>query len=95
MTTEPLVRQKLTKWSLVLAVLLIVCGLFALALPMFASIGVVQVLAWIVVFSGITQLVYAFRSEGVWRIAWKGLVAVLYVFAGMWLLFHPLWALRH
>src|SRR5271163_767781 len=90
MTTQPLVQQKLTKWSLGLAVILIVFGLLALALPMFASIGVVRVLAWIVVFNGITQLAYAFRSEGVGRVAWKFLVAVLYIMAGIWLLFNPL-----
>jgi uncharacterized membrane protein HdeD (DUF308 family) len=90
MTTQQLVSGKVTTWSIALAVVLIVFGLLALALPMFTSIGVVRVLAWIVVFNGIFQLAYAFRSYGVGRVAWKFLVAVLYVMAGMWLLFHPL-----
>jgi uncharacterized membrane protein HdeD (DUF308 family) len=90
MTTQQLVPEKVTTWSIALAVILIAFGLLALALPMFTSIGVVRVLAWIVVFNGIFQLAYAFRSHGVGRVAWKFLVAVLYVMAGMWLLFHPL-----
>ncbi len=90
MTTEKSVQEKVTTGSIALAVVLIAFGLLALALPMFASIGVVRVLAWIVVFNGIFQFAYAFRSLGVGRVAWKFLVAVLYVMAGMWLLFHPL-----
>jgi uncharacterized membrane protein HdeD (DUF308 family) len=80
--------------SVALAVLLIVLGLIAIALPMLASFGVVRVLAWLILFDGVAQLVYAFRSEGVGRTIWKVLVALLYLAAGVYLLVHPLLGLK-
>jgi len=82
--------QPVHKPSVALAILLIVLGALALALPMLASFGVIRVLAWLLLFDGIAQFVYAFRSEGVGRTLWKLLVAVLYLVAGFYLLTHPL-----
>jgi uncharacterized membrane protein HdeD (DUF308 family) len=76
--------------SLFLAITLIVLGLLAMTLPTVTSIGVVKVLGWLIIFDGFAQLVHAFRSEGVGRIAWKILVAILYLAAGAYLLANPL-----
>ena len=75
--------------SMVLSFLLIIFGLLALALPMVTSVGVVLLLAWLIVFDGLTQLVHAFQSKGIGHIAWKLLVAVLYLFAAAYLIGHP------
>jgi hypothetical protein len=69
-------------------------GIMALALPMVTPVGVVLLLAWLIlfdglVFDGLVQLVHAFQSKGVGHIAWKLLVAALYLFAGAYLLAHP------
>jgi uncharacterized membrane protein HdeD (DUF308 family) len=76
--------------SLVLAIALIVLGLLAMTLPTITTIGAVKVLGWLIIFNGFAQLVHAFQSEGVGRIAWKILVAVLYLAAGAYLLANPL-----
>jgi uncharacterized membrane protein HdeD (DUF308 family) len=76
--------------SILLAILLIVFGILAIGLPMIASIGVVRVLSWLLLFGGIAQLVYAFRSEGVGQTTWKILVAILYIAVGGYLLANPL-----
>jgi uncharacterized membrane protein HdeD (DUF308 family) len=76
--------------SIILAILLIVLGLLAIFLPTAASIGVARVLSWLLLFDGIFQLVYAFRSKGIGSTIWKFLVAVLYIGAGVYLLMHPL-----
>jgi len=76
--------------SIPLAVLLILCGMAALALPIVASWGVVLVIAWLIISSGVIQLVHAFRSKGVGNISWKIVVAILYLVVGGYLLFHPL-----
>jgi uncharacterized membrane protein HdeD (DUF308 family) len=72
--------------SLFLAIILIILGLMAITLPRLTSIGAVKVLGWLLVFDGFAQLVHAFQSEGVGRIAWKILVAFLYLAGGTYLL---------
>lgn len=76
--------------SIVWAVLLIVFGFLAIALPLATSLGVVLVLAWLIVFSGGFQFIHAFQSKGAGSIAWKLLVAVVYLIAGIYFLLHPL-----
>ncbi len=76
--------------SIVWAILLIVFGILAIALPLATSIGVVLILAWLLVFSGGFQFIHAFRSHGAGSIAWKLLVAVVYLAAGLYFVMHPL-----
>ena len=87
MSAEP--RQSFRS-SALFAILLIVLGILAISLPALASIGVARVLSWLILFEGIIQLVYAFKSEGVGSKIWKILVSVLYIFVGGYLLVHPL-----
>lgn len=84
------ISQRSSKSSLILAIILIVLGLLAITLPTAGSIGVVKVLAWLIIFDGFAQLVHAFQSEGVGRVAWKVLVSILYLAAGAYLLANPL-----
>ena len=46
--------------------------------------------SWLLFFDGIIQFFDAFKSQGVGRILWKVLVALLYVGAGIYLLLNPL-----
>jgi uncharacterized membrane protein HdeD (DUF308 family) len=84
------ISQRFPKSSLTLAIILIVLGLLAITLPTATSIGAVKVLAWLLIIDGFVQLVYAFQSEGVGRIAWKVLVSVLYLVGGIYLIANPL-----
>jgi len=76
--------------SIVLAILLIVFGFLAIAIPFASSWGVVVVIAWLIVFSGGTQFIHAFQSKGVGHILWKLLVAIIYLIAGFYFLLHPI-----
>ncbi len=76
--------------SIVWAILLIVFGFLAIAVPFATSWGVVIVVAWLIVFSGGFQFIHAFQSKGVGHILWKLLVAILYVVVGLYFLLHPL-----
>src|SRR5271166_1263051 len=76
--------------SMVWAIVLIVFGFLAVALPFATSWGVVVVIAWLIVFSGGFQFIHAFQSHGVGHILWKLLVAVLYLIVGLYFLLHPL-----
>ena len=76
--------------SIAWAILLIIFGFLAIALPFATSWGVVVVLAWLIIFSGGFQFVHAFQSQGVGHILWKLLVAILYLIVGIYLLLNPL-----
>src|SRR5271165_7160068 len=76
--------------SIIWAILLIVFGFLAIALPLATSLGVVVVIAWLLIFSGGFQLVHAFQSKGAGNILWKVLVALLYLAVGISVLFRPL-----
>ena len=87
-TSTPMARWSST--SLVWPIVLILIGILALALPVASSFGVARVLSWLLFFDGIILFFYAFKSEGVGRIVWKVLVAILYVGGGIYLLLNPL-----
>jgi uncharacterized membrane protein HdeD (DUF308 family) len=76
--------------SISLAILLIICGMAALALPIITSWSVVLVIAWLIIVSGVVQLVHVIRSRETGNNLWKLVVAVLYLVVGIYLLFHPL-----
>src|ERR1035437_5574791 len=77
--------------SIVWAILLIVFGFLAIALPFATSWGVVVVIAWLVIFSGGFQFIHAFQSQGVGHILWKLLGAILYLFDGLVTLCSACW----
>ena len=79
------IPQRPSRSSLFLAFILIILGLLAITLPTVASIGAVKMLGWLIIFDGFAQLIHAFMSAGVGRIAWKLLIAVLYLAGGTYL----------
>jgi len=75
--------------SLIWAIVLILFGFLAIALPFATSFGVVIVVAWLIVFSGAFQFIHAFQSQGIGSTIWKLLVAILYLIMGIYFLLHP------
>lgn len=73
-------------------VLMIVVGLLALWLPVASSIGVTRILGWLLIFDAGFQLIHSFRSHGAGHIAWKVLVALVFLIAGIYFLTHTLLA---
>lgn len=88
--TDNVLQRDRPRSSIPLALLLIFVGMVALALPMLTSWSVVLVIAWLIISSGVIQLIHAFRSRGVGTILWKVAVALLYLVVGGYLVFHPL-----
>ena len=76
--------------SLTWPIVLIIIGVVALALPAVTSFAVARILAWVLFFDGIIQIFYAFKSQGIGRLVWKMLIAVLYILGGLYLLANPL-----
>jgi uncharacterized membrane protein HdeD (DUF308 family) len=71
------------------AIVMIVLGFAAVLLPFAAGIGVSVVVSWIVAFSGVAYLVYAFAASGAGAFLWRMLIGAVYVFGGGYLAFHP------
>jgi uncharacterized membrane protein HdeD (DUF308 family) len=77
-------------WSIVLSILMIFAGFLAIALPPVAGIGVNIVVAWLLVFSGATHLVFAWHTRTAGGVLWELLLGILYIGIGAYLLLHPL-----
>jgi hypothetical protein len=67
---EVMSRQVLTR-SILWSILLIILGFIAIASPIASSIGAALVIGWLVLISGLVQLVHAFQSKGIGHIVWK------------------------
>ena len=69
-------------WFLLLGILLIVVGMVAIAYPLAATVATVQVLGFLLLFSGVMEII-----SGIWTRRWGGFFAhllcgVLYLIAG-------------
>ena len=92
--TEVTGISEVTGMSTGLAVLMIVLGILAIALPLATGIGVSIVVGWIIVFGGFTYLAYAFAAQGAGAFLWRILIGIAYVIGGFYLVFHPGLALK-
>jgi len=67
---------------------MIIAGMIAIFAPLQAGLVVVIVVGWMAIFNGGAQLVYAFSHEA--RHRWlEGLLGIIYIIAGIYLLMHP------
>jgi uncharacterized membrane protein HdeD (DUF308 family) len=82
--------RKASGWSILWGILLLICGLLAIAMPLASSIGLVLLLGWLILFSAIWHLIYAFQAGSVGGVLWQIVLALLYGFVGIYMLFHPL-----
>jgi uncharacterized membrane protein HdeD (DUF308 family) len=84
---------KAVNWSIALSVLLIVAGLFAVLIPSLSGIAITLFFGWAMIFSGITHLVFAFKTHTTGGRIWELLIGAVYLFTGVYLILHPLDAL--
>lgn len=78
-----------TTWSVVLSVLMIIAGMLAILLPQVAGIAITAVVGWLLLFSGVLHLVYAFRSSTAGHVVWEILLGIAYGAIGLYLLARP------
>jgi uncharacterized membrane protein HdeD (DUF308 family) len=88
-TPSDVVRHASTT-SILWGVLLIVCGIVAIALPLLAAVAVNALVAWLIFVAGAVHLLLAFRVHGAGSKIWKLLVGLAYLFFGGYLIVHPL-----
>ena len=82
--------RKASGWSMVLGIVMLICGILAIGLPFASSLGIVVLLAWLILFAGVCHLIFAFQSHSIGGFLWKVLLAIVYGFAGFYMLMNPL-----
>ena len=88
--TTPGAARKASGWSILWGVLFLICGIVAIAMPIASSIGIAILLGWLILFSAVWHLIYAFQAKGVGGVLWQILLALLYGCIGIYMLIHPL-----
>jgi uncharacterized membrane protein HdeD (DUF308 family) len=88
-TSVGTIVRKSLGWSIGLSVLMIVAGLLAIAVPQAAGVAVNIIVAWLLVFSGVFHLVFAWHVRTTGGMIWELLLGVLYAAIGVYLLVHP------
>ena len=84
------VLKKSSGWAIAWSILLIALGVIAIAVPFAAAVAVTALVGWLLIFGGIFHFVMAFSTRGAGAVLWEVLVALVYVFGGGYMLFHPL-----
>jgi uncharacterized membrane protein HdeD (DUF308 family) len=88
MSIGTIVKESLG-WSIALSVLMIVAGILAIIVPPAAGVAVVFLVAWLLVLSGGAHLVFAWHTRTTGGMIWELLLGIVYVFAGAYVLRHP------
>ena len=76
-------------WSIFVAVLLLLAGLMAIALPFFAGIAASVFFGWLLMIAGIAHLVYAWSERGAGAVLWQILIGIAYLIAALYMLVLP------
>src|SRR5262249_48717117 len=63
--------QTATTWSIALSVLMIGAGMLAIGLPMIAGAAVTALVGWLLIFSGLFHLAFAWRAGRPVAVLWQ------------------------
>jgi uncharacterized membrane protein HdeD (DUF308 family) len=83
-----LAKRSIT-WSIVLSVLMILAGILAIVVPPAAGLAVTVVVGWLLIFSGVAHLVFAWHRRAVGSMIWQLLLGIVYILIGAYLLLNP------
>src|SRR5947207_2837748 len=81
--------HKATTWSIVLSVLMIAAGVLAICVPVVAGVAVTAIVGWLLVFSGLLHLAFAWRAGRAGAVLWEILLGIVYGAIGFYLLTSP------
>ncbi len=89
----PAVRATLG-WSLALAILLTLAGLFAIVIPIVTGIAVTLIAGWFFLLVGTLHFLFAWKTHTTSGVLWEILLGILYLFSGLYLIVHPIFGLE-
>jgi uncharacterized membrane protein HdeD (DUF308 family) len=81
--------HKAATWSIVLSVLMIAAGVLAICAPLIAGVAVTAIVGWLLLFSGLLHLAFAWRAGRAGTVLWEILVGIVYGAIGFYLIASP------
>jgi uncharacterized membrane protein HdeD (DUF308 family) len=79
-------------WFIVIGVILLCLGFFALIYQFFATVFSVYYIAFLLIFAGITQVVHSFQIKGLDQTALWAIMGILYIVTGVVAIYNPILA---
>lgn len=89
MTSATTARVHPATWSIVFSVMMIAAGVLAIGLPQVAGVAVTEVVAWLLIFSGVLHVAFAWRPSHAVAVIWEILLGLVYGAIGFYLMGHP------
>jgi uncharacterized membrane protein HdeD (DUF308 family) len=77
-------------WGIAFAVLIILAGVVAIALPFASGIAITIVIGWLLVISGVFHIADAFHAKGAGSFIWRFLIGLVFIIGGLDIAFVPL-----
>jgi uncharacterized membrane protein HdeD (DUF308 family) len=77
-------------WFLILGIVLVVCGLFAISMPLAAGWAVTWVLGWSLIVAGVVQVVQSFSVSSWGGLIWQIIVGLVMLVGGYLVFANPL-----
>lgn len=84
------VAKKATNWFIAIAVLFILLGVFAIAEPWTAGLGVTLLVGWLLLIGAVAHFFSAFKGGGAKHVILQVLVGLLYLIGGGYFLTHTI-----
>jgi len=81
--------HRATTWSIVLSVLLILTGVLAIASPFIAGLAITAVVGWLLLFSAVLHIAFAFRAWRAGTVVAQILLGLVYGAIGYYILRNP------
>lgn len=82
--------KKATNWFIGIAVLFILLGLFAIAEPWTAGLGVTLLVGWLLVVGAVAHFFAAFKGHGARHVILQVVVGIVYLIGGLYFLTHTI-----
>jgi uncharacterized membrane protein HdeD (DUF308 family) len=84
----PAAIRKKAIWFLLVGVLFVLVGIFGIAEPWVAGLGVTLLVGWVLVIGAVAHFAAAFKGHGTKHLAMQLLVGLLYLIGGIYFLTH-------
>jgi uncharacterized membrane protein HdeD (DUF308 family) len=82
--------KKATGWFIAVAVLFILLGIFAIAEPFAAGLGVTLLVGWLLVIGAVAHFFAAFKGGGAKHVILQVVVGIVYLIGGLYFLTHTI-----
>ena len=82
--------KKATGWFIAIAVLFILLGIFAIAEPFAAGLGVTLLVGWLLVIGAVAHFFAAFKGGGAKHVILQVVVGIVYLIGGLYFLTHTI-----